>query len=183
MSYIYLKNDWENLQLVKGKNGGGVKCEVGRARMTEPKAYVKLKVPYVIHAVAPNFSQIDRQKARRQLRAVYKNALSLTYETRKYMHDGHDPDDDEIEMEMERARNCIQQVAFPMLGTSGTKEVLFEKAVKGIIEWCGNGDEASLCCLNGLKDIVLCVPDIYEANIKTGVCDANLKGKFKLVQL
>jgi len=57
-----LLSDRRNLPLVSSCSSGlgnGVRCPTGRAVMTGPNTYDKLCVPYVIHAVGPNYSEYN----------------------------------------------------------------------------------------------------------------------------
>lgn len=52
-----LLSDRQKLPQISGSSpGDGVRCPTGRAVMTGPNTYDKLAVPYVIHAVGPNYS-------------------------------------------------------------------------------------------------------------------------------
>lgn len=54
--------DRQNLPLVSSCSSGlgnGVRCPTGTAVVTGPNTYDKLCVPYVIHAVGPNYSEYD----------------------------------------------------------------------------------------------------------------------------
>lgn len=56
----------------------GVRCPVGEARMTGPGNYGSLQVPYVIHAVGPNYMRYDRNDydtADELLKSAYRESL------------------------------------------------------------------------------------------------------------
>ena len=96
-----------------------IRCHVGSAVVTGPGDYDELKVPYVIHAVGPNYNAFDEEEydaAHELLKSAYMTALSVASETR------------------------IQEVAFSLLssgifrGSCSLSQVL-RMGVEAILTW------------------------------------------------
>lgn len=63
--------------------GGYVRCRTGSAVLTGPGEYGDLQVPYVIHAVGPNFHFVpSAQHGVRLLQSAYSTALDVAAESR-----------------------------------------------------------------------------------------------------
>ena len=62
----------------------GIRCPTGKAKITGPNQYGQLHVPYVIHAVGPNYWNFEgkESKADKLLRSAYKTSLELAKEHR-----------------------------------------------------------------------------------------------------
>jgi O-acetyl-ADP-ribose deacetylase (regulator of RNase III) len=122
--------------------GDPVRCPVGQAVVTGPNEYGSLQVPYVIHAVGPNYCDYDDDAdltpVHNLLKSAYKSALDCAVE------------------------NKIQSVAFSLLSAgfyrgSQPLEAVLAHGVTAIQEWSasyakqtgGKGDAR-------LSQIVLC---------------------------
>lgn len=84
-----LARDREVLPVLKiTRSGGDVRCPTGHAKLTGPSAdrtYGSLGVPYVIHAVGPNYMHYDEDfdvdTPHRLLYSAYRQSLDCTLET------------------------------------------------------------------------------------------------------
>eukprot|EP00586_Coscinodiscus_wailesii_P022116 CAMPEP_0172500762 /NCGR_PEP_ID=MMETSP1066-20121228/142695_1 /TAXON_ID=671091 /ORGANISM="Coscinodiscus wailesii, Strain CCMP2513" /LENGTH=280 /DNA_ID=CAMNT_0013275181 /DNA_START=246 /DNA_END=1088 /DNA_ORIENTATION=+ len=79
-----LFRDREKLPLVSGGNGSGdkVRCPVGGAVVTGPGEYGTLRVPYVIHAVGPNYFLYRGKETEGDslLASAYRESLKRAHE-------------------------------------------------------------------------------------------------------
>lgn len=166
-----IKEDRQKLSWIKQEgNKPDVKCPVGKARLIGPKAYGTLRVPYIIHAVGPDFSTFiswdEKIKANKKLRNAYRNALAATIGT------------------------PIDQVGFSLLcngASRGTNklvgpsiEELLDIGVQAIHDFASEErqrDHASL------KDIVLHAHTILELEVLLAVCDKVLAGRMKICRI
>lgn len=64
------------------KGGAGIRCPTGEAVITGPGSYGSLRVPYVIHAVGPNYMSFgdDLAAGDRLLRSAYTQSLERARE-------------------------------------------------------------------------------------------------------
>jgi O-acetyl-ADP-ribose deacetylase (regulator of RNase III) len=82
-----LDRDRAKLRIVAVNNfGHPVRCPVGQAVVTGPDEYGSLQVPYVIHAVGPNYSDYDDDDdltpVHNLLKLAYKSALDRAVQNR-----------------------------------------------------------------------------------------------------
>lgn len=112
-----------------------VRCKTGDAKVTksESDTFGKLHVPYVFHAVGPNYSFQSSQKADALLRNAYTKSIKLAVE------------------------NEIEGMAFALLsagvyrGTQSVEHVL-GIGVEAIVDECSSLDNES----NSLNEVVMC---------------------------
>lgn len=138
-----------------------VRCPLGKARIVGPKQYGALRVPYVIHAVGPDYRYCDTEadvvRADQHLRTAYKNALICAQGT------------------------PINQIAFSLLsagvfrGSKSLSEIL-EISVGAIYNWSSSNASKSV----GLKDIVLVAFNPQESLAVHKACDKILAGELKV---
>ena len=124
----------------------GVRCPTGGAVITGPGDYGSLRVPYVIHAVGPNYARFDSNhhlpEADRLLASAYRESLERARETR------------------------LEAVAFSLIssgifrGTLRSKEEVLRIGVEAVCEFEGYDElqEVHLCAHNtadaaALRDI------------------------------
>jgi O-acetyl-ADP-ribose deacetylase (regulator of RNase III) len=150
--------------------GDAVRCPVGYAVLTGPGEYGSLQVPYVIHAVGPNYFDYednydddddddleDITPVHNLLKSAYKSALDRAVE------------------------NNIRSVAFSLLSAglfrgSQSLETVLTQGIMAIQEWSasyakqtgGKGDSR-------LSQIVLCAYTEIECETLQAACDNILK--------
>eukprot|EP00980_Cylindrotheca_fusiformis_P019233 scaffold6544_cov112-Cylindrotheca_fusiformis.AAC.5 len=104
-------------------DGRGIRCRTGSAVLTGPGNYGTLQVPYVIHAVGPNYWTYDNFSAPDQLlRSAYQQSLDIARE------------------------NSITEVAFSLLSAGVFRgerdlETILRIAVSGIWDWVNETKE------------------------------------------
>ena len=102
----------------------GIRCFTGDAVMTGPNEFGKIRTPYVIHAVGPNYwEQLDPEAAHVLLRRAYQAAMSLA--------DDHG----------------LTEIAFPLLSAgifraSVPLSLILKNAIVGINEWRKEGNKS-----------------------------------------
>lgn len=128
-----LQRDRASLPVLKRSvSFGEVRCPTGSAVITGPGSYGRLKVPYVIHAVGPNYSLLsDPEEGDKMLASAYRESL-------------------------ERAKEVgLEAVAFSLLssgifrGARSKKEVL-KIGLKAVVDFEGYDDlqEVHLCAFS-----------------------------------
>mmetsp|Transcript_15055 Transcript_15055/g.32786 ORF Transcript_15055/g.32786 Transcript_15055/m.32786 type:complete len:277 (-) Transcript_15055:71-901(-) len=129
-----------------GGGGGGIRCRTGDAVITGPGRYGTLGVPYVIHAVGPNYMMFGNDLARgdAMLRGAYRSS-------------------------MERAREAkLEAVAFSLIssgvfrGRHSKREVL-KIGVEAIITGFDPYDE--------LREVHLCAFSAAEEELLRDICE------------
>jgi O-acetyl-ADP-ribose deacetylase (regulator of RNase III) len=137
------------LPLVPNEEGEPCRCPTGQAVVTGPGEYGSLKVPYVIHAVGPNYREYaDAEKADELLRSAYQSVLDEAVAT---------PD--------------LTDVAFCLLsagifrGSTPLPELLRE-SVQALAEWEPPAE------LTDLKDIYMCGYSVKETKVLEQVAKA-----------
>lgn len=130
---------------------GDIRCPTGSAVITGPGYYGKLKVPYVVHAVGPNYNLYDIFDIPDQLlRSAYTSSLDRCHE------------------------HGITDVAFALLsagvfcGRREVKEVL-RIGVTAVRDWTVVAP--SSCAL---KSITLCGFSEQETTLLLKICEAEL---------
>jgi len=146
-----LHKDRLNLPVINKSNGD--RCAVGAAVMTGPGDYGSLNVPYVIHAVGPNFWEYEDdeglEEAQRLLRSAYSTSLDVATEYE------------------------LEEVAFALLsagifrGSCSLQEIL-DMAVSSICDWCKETESTTI------SKIHLCAFNEKECDILQSVCDEQL---------
>lgn len=135
-----------------------VRCEVGQAVVTGPGEYGSLKVPFVIHAVGPDYNDYDDDlkdfsPVHNLLKSAYKSALDRAVE------------------------NKIQSVAFSLLSAgvfrgSQPLETILTHGVTAIQEWSSSYAKQNEGKGDGLlSQIVLCAYTKNECQTLEAVCD------------
>lgn len=133
---------------------GGVRCPTGSAVLTGPGEYGSLHVPYVIHAVGPNYMTFsDIETPDNLLRSAYSSSLE------QCRQDGIN----------------ISQVAFPLLsagvfrGDRDSKSVL-HIGINSIRDWAEehSGD------YGGLESVTLCGFSSKESDLLLEICGQEL---------
>jgi O-acetyl-ADP-ribose deacetylase (regulator of RNase III) len=140
-----------------------VRCPVGQAVVTGPGEYGSLQVPYVIHAVGPNYYDYedidldDLTPVHNLLKSAYKSALDRAVE------------------------NNIQSVAFSLLSAgifrgSQPLETVLTHGVMAIQEWTASyAKQTGAKCDVFLSQIVLCAYTENECETLQAACDKILK--------
>lgn len=136
---------------------GQIRCPTGEARLTGPGDYGSLRVPYVIHAVGPNYYMFDPDDAETPhslLRSAYSGSMDCTRGT------------------------PIEQVAFSLLSAGvfrGTQSLATVLAigVEAIRDWATDESNRSQ---SAVEDIVLFAYMDKEAQTLVDVCDKLLGG-------
>ncbi|KAL3944300.1 MAG: hypothetical protein SGBAC_001645 [Bacillariaceae sp.] len=111
-----------------------IRCQTGKAVVTGPNSYGDLHVPYVIHAVGPNYSSWD-------------SAIQTVDETGQTISSFHEPDrllKSAFANSLEIAKEIgISELAFPLIGAgdnSGERSLrdILSISIDGISEWVEN---------------------------------------------
>lgn len=120
------------------ENAPGRRCDTGSAKITGPNTYAQLKVPFVIHAVGPNFNYVSEGQGDALLSSAYTESLNLAREHK------------------------IEAVAFSLLSSGvfrGNKSVssVLENGVDAIRDFEGYDEleEVHLCAFNDKETSVL----------------------------
>lgn len=138
-----LQRDRESLPILNRSGSfGEIRCPTGSAVITGPGSYGSLKVPYVIHAVGPNYSRYpDPKEGDKMLASAYKESLQRAKEAK------------------------LEAVAFSLLssgifrGTRSKREVL-EIGVKTIVDFDGYDE---------LKEVYMCAFSPSDIDILIGI--------------
>lgn len=80
-----LYEDRVKLPVLERRGDYEIRCHVGSAVMTGPGDYGELRVPYVIHAVGPNYNGFDEEEydqAHELLKSAYSTSLDVASENR-----------------------------------------------------------------------------------------------------
>lgn len=80
-----LMDDRLKLPILEKREGRDIRCRIGEAVITGPGDYDDLKVPYVIHAVGPNYNAFEEEsyeQAHELLSSAYSNTLTVASENR-----------------------------------------------------------------------------------------------------
>ena len=80
-----LYEDRAKLPVLERRGDYEIRCRVGSAVMTGPGDYGELQVPYVIHAVGPNYNGFDEEEydqAHDLLKSAYSTSLDVASENR-----------------------------------------------------------------------------------------------------
>ena len=146
-------------------NEQGVRCPTGEARLTGPGDYGSLRVPYVVHAVGPNYAFFnDLEEPDQLLRSAYQSTLDCCLDTAPA---GAEKLEGE---EATTAQEPIRHVAFSLLssgifrGDRSLEEVL-GIAVRGIKDWVSESDDCG-----ELKTIAMVAFSEAEAKTLGQVC-------------
>lgn len=79
-SFRRSRSDSSNMS---GSIGSKVRCFTGSAVLTGPDEFGKIQVPYVIHAVGPNYNNYSQQEIGHQhLYSAYQESLNVAYKTK-----------------------------------------------------------------------------------------------------
>ena len=161
-----LYNDRLALPIV---GNGGIRCPTGQAKLTGPGDYGDLNVPFVVHAVGPqyfafeNFVQPDQL-----LRSAYQSSLECCRSTalmKDHPMDGEKEGDDSV------SQPVIKHVAFSLLSAGVFKGDRSLKAVLGIgVEGIRDWVEESQDC-GALESITLCAFNPREASTLIEICE------------
>ena len=161
-----LYNDRLALPIV---GNGGIRCPTGQAKLTGPGDYGDLNVPFVVHAVGPqyfafgSFAQPDQL-----LRSAYQSSLECcrsTAEMRDHPMNVENQGDDSV------SQPVIKHVAFSLLSAGVFKGNRSLKAVLGIgVEGIRDWVEESHDC-GALESITLCAFNAREASTLIEICE------------
>jgi O-acetyl-ADP-ribose deacetylase len=153
---LNLANDRLRLPVIQGTSD---RCRVGQAVMTGPNTYGDLMVPYVIHAVGPDYNvydddEIGLQQGHVLLKSAYQSALDLA------------------------VKNELDTIAFSLLSAgvyrgSNSLDTVLEVGVQAIVDWCENSDSDS----NNLDHVCLCAFTSREYTVLQDICDRLLEPK------
>jgi O-acetyl-ADP-ribose deacetylase (regulator of RNase III) len=142
-------------------NAGGamIRCRVGQAVMTGPGDYGSLLVPYVIHAVAPNYNLYKVQdynpRVHNLLRAAYQSSLDVAAQSEAN----------------------LQEVAFSLLaagvfrGECSLEDVL-SVAVNAIYDWAEAQSSSSTSTTSRLTNIYMFAYTDKECRTLQRLCSA-----------
>lgn len=135
------------------------RVRIGSAGITGPNDYDNLQVPYVIHAVGPNFNLYPN---------VTKEAMTLLEETIFAAFD----------------KTCgtpIDQVAFSLISAGSSRgsldlETIVNANVKAIVDWIWK-DLIRPENVHNIEDVVLCAGSTFEAGLLVEACKRQLVEK------
>jgi O-acetyl-ADP-ribose deacetylase len=144
------------------KDGVRVRCPYGEARLTGPAKYGKLGVPYVIHAVGPNYNEYEKEDSGKDvthadacLRSCYLSSLAQTNITPR------------------TSLRPIKKIAFSLISAGRYKgkqplDRVVRIGVQAIADWCqrqAHGND------NKLDIIILYAFNTIEADTLVRLCD------------
>ena len=175
-----LAYDRQALPLIENDTSTEIRCPTGDAKLTGPGAYGSLKVPYVIHAVGPNYYEYkdydydteDEENGiqsfatpDRLLQSAYKSSLQYALEDRKL-----DPP--------------IHEIAFALLSAGvfrGDRSVLdiFRLSVRAILEFCSSPNEHP----GTLQAVTMCAFNDKEASKLIQACEEVLGRKRRIGEI
>ncbi|CAB9498449.1 Macro domain-containing protein [Seminavis robusta] len=163
-----LLEDRKALPIVEFQKGGvRIRCPYGQAKLTGPNRYGKISVPYVIHAVGPNYNHYEDnvEEADELLRSAYQSALNCTHIT------------------PQTNKKPIKKVAFSMISAGRYKgkqpvEHVLQIGVQAVVDWCQQQPHGQD---NKLDIIILYAFNSTESNTLIKLCDSIL-GNEKVVR-
>lgn len=137
---------------------GGIRCPKGQAKLTGPNRYGRLRVPYVIHSVGPNYKDYgddDVDTPNGLLRSAYQSALKCACDSEH------------------TKRKPIQKVAFSLISAgrfkgNQTLEHVLGVGVQAIYDWCKDDQKEN----GNLEQIILYAYNTNEVNTLTKLCDS-----------
>lgn len=130
----------------------GIRCKTGSAVITGPGEYGELKVPYVIHAVGPNYMMFNKvndiETPNQLLRSAYQSSLDRA------------------------AENSLEKIGFCLLSAgvfSGNQSVesIIGIGVQGIHDWCQDQPPGKI----SLKEVYMYGFNEKECDTLRRVCD------------
>ena len=144
---------------------GGIRCPTGQARITGPNTYGTLQVPYVIHAVGPNYMEYD------------------TDNDDNTSNHGFDEPDSLLRSAYQASMECCRQasnppietVAFSLLSAGvyrGNRDVktILRLGVCGIRDWIYESEDCG-----ALQEVTLCGFSTKEVDALLEVCVQELR--------
>jgi len=151
---------------------GGIRCPTGDAKLTGPGDYGDLKVPYVVHAVGPNYMFFDEENdvetPNRLLRSAYQRSLDCCI----------------LDDASASESPAIKHVAFALLsagvfrGMQSRSDVL-AIGIEAIRDW--SLDEAKAAAPgNHLEDVIMYAFTDREAQTLVDVCNELLPQSSRL---
>ncbi len=139
-------------RLLLPTNPNGIRCPTGSAVITGPGDYGQLNVPYVIHAVGPNYrSYADFETPDNLLRSAYQSSLNQCRDT-----------------------GVITDVAFALLsagifrGRRDSKDIL-QIGVQAIRDWMDDHEEDN----GALESVTLCGYSSKETDLLLDICETD----------
>jgi len=148
--------DRQNLPVLSG----GIRCPTGSAVLTGPGQYGSLHVPYVIHAVGPNYNQYDDfEKPDELLRSAYQTSLDLC-----------------------RDSEDIEEVAFALLSAGifrGKREKndVLKIGIGGIRDWVSGAVVDDNANVGLLKGVTMYGFSDQETDLLLDICKGELEAK------
>lgn len=135
----------------RGRRGGGVRCPTGCAVVTGPNDYGELRVPYVVHAVGPNYYYYEEDEADELLISAYQQSMDCCRDA------------------------GIHQVAFSLLsagafrGGRSLKEIL-TLGISALRDWAEENENDT----GVVESVTMCCFSDREARTLLQVCDNQL---------
>ena len=134
-------------------NSDGVRCKTGQAVLTGPGNYDMLKVPYVIHAVGPNYESCegDFDEPNQLLKSAYRSSLECC-----------------------RSNKEIKDIAFSLISSGifrgkQSRRKILHLAVQSIRDWVSESEDCG-----SIQTITLFAYKIIEADLLVDICNQEL---------